>query len=263
MKTKLALALLAGAALVTLSFAVRQRTMNSLRASNQRLQQRLDAQTAAPAPAPDPAPVIRQTNAASELSAEERTELLRLRGQVLPLRSELQAASNRVVALNQPKPDSPMPAPSVQAKIQVGSPELQTRVQALQAFQRSETYTSAQSLASALRKYLLQNAGQLPDDLAKVEAFGDPALPPGVSQRFELIKSGTVPEEARSYTLVAREKDPQQSPDGWWRRIYFLADGLPFILSHQGQQPDWPAVERRVFEAAAQRAQQQPSAVPR
>src|SRR6476660_7111984 len=108
MKTRFALLFLSLAAVMAITFAARQRTLNQLQAGNGALRQQLEA-PAVPVE-PNPAPKVEPTNAVEELSAEERNEVLRLRGQIAPLLSELQAASNRVAEVAQAKPDRPKPA---------------------------------------------------------------------------------------------------------------------------------------------------------
>ncbi len=104
MKIKLAalLALLMVAAVIT--FALRQQTLSELHAGNATLRQQLDAQSTAAAS--NSVMQGRLTNAVAELSEAERNELLRLRGQILPLRNEAEQASNRLAAAQQPNPPS-------------------------------------------------------------------------------------------------------------------------------------------------------------
>lgn len=78
-------AALAGAILL----ASRQRMLKELRTSNESLRQELATLSAASA-VPDPG----ATNLVAPLTSEERSELLRLRGQIGPLRRELRALSN-------------------------------------------------------------------------------------------------------------------------------------------------------------------------
>lgn len=100
MKNKIWYCFLPITVLIAVTIGVRQRTLNELRAGNQSLREQLDAQSSAPAAEPPPA--AQSTNLVVALSADERTELLRLRGQILPLRRELQEMSNQVVTLSQP-----------------------------------------------------------------------------------------------------------------------------------------------------------------
>jgi hypothetical protein len=94
------LALLVIAALI--NYAVRQRTLNELRAGNATLRRQLEEQTTA---ASSQAAGASLTNAVVELSDAERNELLRLRGQILSLRNEAAQASSRVAELNRPGAD--------------------------------------------------------------------------------------------------------------------------------------------------------------
>src|ERR1044071_2693086 len=72
-----------------LCFAVRQRTLNSLRSDNESLRQQIESRGAAPSDESAP------TDSATSLSVEERNELLRLRNKGSSLRRELGNAVNR------------------------------------------------------------------------------------------------------------------------------------------------------------------------
>ncbi len=223
------------------------------RNSNQSLRQQLDAQTSETVAGTTPA--VQSTNPVAALSPDERTELLRLRGQTRPLRRELQEMSNRVAALAQPAPQRV----STDTK-QIHSPEQIDRsaeIQAMNAFMRSEPYMSTRALNIALGDYLKANSGELPDDLAKVETSARRPLPQGVSERFELMRSGKILEEARSYALVAREKEPQQLADGRWMRLYLRADGGTLTATvGSATKPAWKAWERSNEAFMKQQAQQ-------
>ena len=241
MKTKTWYCLFATTVLIAVAFCVRQRTLNELRASNQSLRHQLDAQV--PTLGAQPTPAVQPTNPVAVLSPDERTELLRLRGQILPLRRELQEMSNRVGVLAQPAPQR-VPTQSWQ----MPSPQQNDRkaeIQAMNEFMRSGPYRSARNLNIALGNYIEAHSGELPDDLAKLEASAGHPLPQGVSQRFELIRSGTISEEALSCTFVAREKQPQQLADGRWIRLYLRADGGT-VTATLGPvtKPDWKVWER-------------------
>lgn len=243
MKLKLACALLGAAIVVVVAFAARQRTLNELRTGNESLRRRFDSQAAVPAP--NPSAAVQPTHSVPPLSEDERSELLKLRGQFAPLQRELAEASNRVATLNQPKPQRTGASPA-------NDPTSPPPVPKMQAAERNE---DAKRLAAVLGKYLTDHSGELPDDLGKLEALASPALPAGTGQRFELMRAGVVPEEARSYTLAAREKQPQQlslGDNGLWTRIYLRADGSIITVNGYGYSPNWSAAERNE-EASARR----------
>ena len=72
---------------------LRQRTLNELRAGNEILRQQLSTATSTNELAQVPQAGV--TNSATSLTARERAELLRLRGQVGLLRRELRTLSNK------------------------------------------------------------------------------------------------------------------------------------------------------------------------
>lgn len=241
MKNKVWYGLLTATGLVAMVLCVRQRTLNELRAGNEALRQQFNAQT--PETAAGATLVVTSTNPVVALSPDERMELLRLRGQFLPLRRELQEMSNRLTSLAQPAPRRV----STKTK-QFHAPEEIDRIaetERFNAYMRTEPYMNARSLNTALGDYLKAHSGEIPDDLAKVEASARSPLPHDVSERFELIRSGKVSEEALTYTFVAREKEPQQLKDGKWQRLYLGADGgthSPTIGS--AKKSDWENWER-------------------
>jgi len=235
MRNKIAYFLLITALVVVMAFVARQRTLKGLRAGNESLRQQINT----PAATPESAGLTESlsTNSVTQLSSAERRELIRLRGQIQPLRGELQDMSNRVALLNQPRPRS---GP---AQTKEMPPERQAGMQAEIDFRGSEPFTSAIGLAFAMRKYLDEHAGELPADLTKAEALANPSLPEGVGLRYELMRSGTVPAEGESYSLIAREKEARQLTDGKWVRIYLHANGGTSLAGPMDQ-PDWPAWER-------------------
>lgn len=251
MRNKIGYFLLTSAIAVIVILVARQRSLNELRADIELLRHQAGAQAAMPESAL--ATEVQSTNSVAELNPGERRELLRLRGQIQPLRDELQDMSKRVALLNQPRPQS--------GTTQFGDmpPEPKAEMQAENDFRGSEPFTSAIGLAFAMRKYLQEHAGELPGDLTKVEALADPPLPEGVGQRFELMRSDAVPAEGESFALIAREKDARQLTDGKWVRIYLHANGGT-ALAGPVDQPDWPAWERlqeAVGKATARKKQRQ------
>jgi hypothetical protein len=90
--------LLAAAIAVAISFVSGQSALDQIRAENLSLQEQIEARTAAPNPDPAGAP----SNAVTALSPQELNELLRLRGQIQPLRSQLAGLSNRLAQFSRP-----------------------------------------------------------------------------------------------------------------------------------------------------------------
>lgn len=232
MREKRAYFLLAAAITVAVSFGVRQRALNKLRGATESLRQEGGVASAFATP-----PEVQSTNSVVGLTPDERSELIKLRGQILPLRGELADMSNRVAALTRPKPRR------ATGQIRETSLEQQAQMQATHAFMQSEAFTSAIRLGDALRKYLEEHGGELPDDLRQMEQMARFPLPAGVLQRFERMRTNTVPKEARSYTFIAREREARQLENGKWGRIYLRADGV-VSLAGPVDKPDWPEWER-------------------
>jgi hypothetical protein len=227
------------AVLVVVALGVRHRTLNELRIGNESLRERLDDQR--PMPPAEPTPGVQATNPVMALSREERSELLQLRGQILRLLRESQEISNRVVTLSQ-RATKPMPTQSKQMPTPDQS-DPKAKIQAMNEHMRSEPYRNVRSFNIALGEFIKEHDGQIPDDLAQVESSSRKPLPMRISERFELMQSGKISEEALSYTLVAREKEPHQLRDGRWVRHYLRADGGTMSAGPVAK-PDWKGWER-------------------
>jgi hypothetical protein len=92
MKTLIALMLAISLAGMTAWLVANQRELADLRANNEVLQRQIAA-------APPSAPASAQpSSGAAALTTDEQIELLRLRGQVVPLRRQVNELSNRVAA---------------------------------------------------------------------------------------------------------------------------------------------------------------------
>lgn len=80
-------------------FVVRQNTLSELRAGNESLRRQTEARNSGVVP--EPAAGLSPSSSVAPLSASERSELLRLRGQVSSLRTATGEASNRVARLRE------------------------------------------------------------------------------------------------------------------------------------------------------------------
>lgn len=231
--------LIAATVLGTLVFCLCQRTLNELRAGNDSLRHQLQV----PEPAAETNVVQLPGDSLDALSPDERLELLRLRGQVAPLRRELQGLSNRVATLAE---SSSRRETTPSARLLSSDPAVRrAEIERRNAYFRSEPYRNVRNLSIALGRYIKSHSGELPDDLASLEASANHAFAPDTSERFELMRRGKIPEEARAYTLVAREKQPEQLADGSWRRHYVKADGGTWTAGlGPASKPDWKARER-------------------
>jgi hypothetical protein len=201
---------------VLAAFFVRQRTLNELQSENESQRQQIEAQGSNGISRTAIAPVA----TAATLTAEEQSELLRLRGQVPQLRSEASEASNRLAGLGQVRPS--VVAGGSDRSAQAGSARREFEV-----LRETALYQSANNLAHAVGAHMLQNGGKIPDDLAAVPAPDKNSFDAETVRRFELVRSGTVTDnpEMTPYTLIAHEKEPTQLPDGKWVRFYIQANG--------------------------------------
>jgi hypothetical protein len=218
-------------------FIVRQRALSELRSDNESLRQQMETQSNG---VRSGAVIeVPSTNSAAALSVEEKTELLRLRGQVPSLRSDAAEASNRVAGL------APTRTPTAASARNV-SPEEQKNRNVIGEFVRGEPYRSANKLARSVQVYLLQHAGKIPEDLATVPAAEDNSFTDETVKRFELVRTGSVagnPDMA-PYLLIAHEKEPIQLPDGKWVRLYIQANGG---LTIAGPLPNKPPLDDSDF----------------
>jgi hypothetical protein len=200
-------------------FVARQRTLHALRADNDTLRKQVELEKSSRgAVAPEP-----PAEAATELNDRDERELLQLRSKILPLKEQLRDVSNRVVILENPRTGGAPPGPL--------SPQ-----EAMEAYRQSEATVNACWLGMAVGKYVQDNDGKLPDDLATMEGRELP-VPAGVSQRFELMGTNKVSPEKRAFSLIAREKQAQQLPDGEWIRTYLVPGGV--VILGPLQKDDW------------------------
>jgi hypothetical protein len=121
-------------------FVLRQRALSEIRSANESLREQV--KTEGGGARPEVAAEVSSTNSALPLSAEERNELLRLRGQISSLHSEATAASNRVAGLARPM---------VVAGDRKVSPQMQKDRDAFRAFMETPYYQNANRLAQAVR----------------------------------------------------------------------------------------------------------------
>lgn len=216
-----------------LLFGPRHGTLHELRAANNALRGKISSSSDLPTPTPVQPPE------ADQLNPEQHAELLRLRGQIQPLQQEIQELSNRVGRATG--------IAAAQARLQIAETNAQARALSLQQkarkqaeemqalFRTEPIHTlkrNADLLGQKLQEYTRQN-GQLPQDLSQLDA---------VSDGFELIRTGSIPEVERA--LVIRQKEPVSMPDGKSSRIYIRADGSP-VLATLGPNADWTGWEQR------------------
>jgi hypothetical protein len=238
-------------------FVLRQRALSEIRSANESLREQVKTQGGGARP--EVAAEVYSTNSALPLSAEERNERLRLRGQISSLHSEATAASNRVAVLIQSRP---APGPG-----QKTSTAAEKNREAFREFTASPYFQSAHQLAQAVRAYRAQHGGKTPENLSAVTVPDTDAFSENIVGRFELIRnSGPISEdpEIASFVLIAHEKDAVQLPDGNWVRLYILANGG---LSIVGPLPNKPPSDDsnfiRQMEETVKRKTQAKQAEPR
>jgi len=226
---------------IATALILRQKSLIELRDSNARLRQQLDSKASV---AHEPVPETQSTNSLSQSSSADQDEISQLRQQIPLLQLKLEKISNEVAALTQPV------VPAIPSQPENPGVTNEETNQMVLDYMQSESTAHAGSLASALKEYL-KNHGELPPDLSQLDTLTDPELRDEINQRFELMRSGTIPEADRPYTYIAREKEPTPLADGNCMRIYITADGGEHIFSGIGGMTaaDWEAREH--FEAAS------------
>jgi hypothetical protein len=213
-----------------LVLAARHGTLHALKVANESLRERMDSE------APAAAPPEKPRADAGLLNADESAELLRLRGQILPLNQELRDLSNRLeraAALS-----STTQARIGRTNLQRSeiSQEQRARMQAMEALFRSEPvqtlYRNAALAGQKLQKYMRENNNELPQDVSLFD---------GLPEGFELMRSGSVSEGEQGRILVARQKEPLQTPDGKMLRVYVRANGTALVatLPPNGDWAEW------------------------
>jgi hypothetical protein len=162
------------------------------------------------------------------LSAAERSELLRLRGQVGPLRQELAQATNELAKLSRPTRAA---SPILPEEPLVSRPE------------ELQKMSAGHQWIIALIKYAQDHQQKFPGTLAEAAPFAGPNLIEGAE--FEFVRSNldllTIKSPAN--TIVLREKQPWiSSSNGRWNRVYAFADGhLEKAISDANDFTDWEA----------------------
>jgi RNA polymerase sigma factor (sigma-70 family) len=234
----------AGVILVaSLAFSARQHlTQSKLRAENNALRQQSAELTAQ---LQDLSSQLAQaTNDQSAANAQFR-DLMRLRGQVAVLKSQLADAARA-------RAKAPSPSPQ----------ELDPQEQAHQVAMRRAH--DAKILSYAFRTYAADHQDQYPTNFAQAMSYFEAALRndlnPGdamrdqaefaqVTNQFEIAYQGSYTNLASLDVIVLREKQPTQLPDGSWVRVYGMADG-------SGQAPTGPTAN---FDAWEQQHMAKPS----
>jgi prepilin-type processing-associated H-X9-DG protein len=221
-KFRLALSLLvaAGAAV----FALRHHSLRQLQAEHAQLEHRSEEASNRAAVIP-PTPIAESpTNAV--LSAAERSELLRLRGQIGPLRVELAQATNEL-ALSRPT-----------RAASSGAPEepVVSKAEATQKFSAGKQWMIA------LITYAQSHQQQLPATLAEAMPFAGQAQIQGAEFEFVRTNLDLTSIKSPATTIVLRETKSWKSYNGKWNRAYAFADGhVENAVTDTNDFTDWEA----------------------
>ena len=204
---KFRLLLSLGIAVAATLFTMRLRSLRELEAQQAQLHHQIGHATKlqaaiARANTTNPAP------AGSGLSAAERSELLRLRGEIGLLRQEIAQEAD------EPAKGAMKPARAVAAA--ESREPLVTKSQAMVKMNQGRQWVLA------LLLHAEANAGRLPATLAEAAKF---AGSPEGADEFELIAGGDLQSVKAPGTIWLREKRPWKSADGRWNRGYGFADG--------------------------------------
>ena len=246
--------LLAVVGTAAITFIVRQGTLAGIRAENDHLRRQREEQPVMAEPAVvQSAPV---TNVVSELTPEDQRELLRLRGQIQPLRRELVELSNQVARAEQRR----SAYATALSNAPVMTPEAKARFQAMQAetavFMQTDRARNAQRLAQALSKYLKANGGNMPASLAELEGQAQSTLPAGISQQFEVVASGQVPERRRQMIVACEREASTNGTGGFKTQIFICADGAIKFGLEQAPNPAWQRLGAAAAESLGLRTSQ-------
>jgi prepilin-type processing-associated H-X9-DG protein len=194
-----------------LLLAVRYRSFRELKSEQEKLrQQSEEVSNLRAAIAQRKTELASSTNHAG-LTAAERSELLRLRGQTGSLRRELAREMTPASKASRTTAASPGAAGVAEDQpVTQGESELKM--------------ARSRQFGLALIMYAHQNQGRLPTSLADVQSLAGAAQ--GMDD-LELVQSGVelTALKTPSRTIVLREKQPWKGANGRWNRSYTFADG--------------------------------------
>ncbi len=222
-KFRIVISLLIAAAAVI--FAVRYRALRHLKVEQEQLQQQAADVTNLSVAKAETESIAGTTN--TLLSADERSELLRLRGQAGMLRQELAQASNRLATVSRAPRSASLDAPDE---------PIVSQEEAIQKINQGKQWMVA------LIIYASDHQDQFPATMA--EASGN--MPPeavATADKFEYLLGSTNISSVRSpaTTIVLRERKPWKNAHGRWNRTYAFADG--HVELGRSDTPDFTAWE--------------------
>ena len=227
-----------------IGLAIQRQQVQSTRADNAALQGRLAASESS-----GPEPQSPMENAAPQLNRDERSELLRLRGEVSLLRKDLAQLAKDSGGIHA-KESGVGPDPALPDEIEVRKDAynkmknvaLGIRILNTELLENPALRTKLMNLSETLPQELI-NRGNVPAEmLANVEI-----LTPTVEW---MMAAERYPE-----AIVARGTESYPNPDGSYTRVYCLGDGSVQSIRHvtaeesygwgqkiDGSRPDWLAL---------------------
>ncbi|MBW8863834.1 MAG: hypothetical protein JF609_02725 [Verrucomicrobia bacterium] len=160
--------------------------------------------------------LLAQANSSQGASQEQLSELLKLRGEVGMLRGQtgqlarLRTENQRLqTTLSQPKPE-PATADAAEQQRQITIQKLNTSRQGILAF----------------IMFAADNQDQYPTNFAQAARYTKGDFMDQVQTNFDLVYQGPASSIANpANTIVLREKQATQQPDGRWVKVYGFADG--------------------------------------
>jgi RNA polymerase sigma factor (sigma-70 family) len=208
-------------AAVATPLAIQQRAQSQSRAQNESLRGQLQQMTELEAENARLSNLLTQAQAA--VSDGNMDELLRLRGEVGSLRRQLADAAQVQKRLSAQAKEA-----SAQAKEATEKANLAQQQEAMkQLYIAKMNY--AKGWVMAFHMYAGDHQGQFPPSFDQAAAYVPPDLRDetlSASNQFEIFYQGPVAAMTNpATTIVLRETEAQQTPNGNWVRTYGFADG--------------------------------------
>jgi prepilin-type processing-associated H-X9-DG protein len=166
------------------------------------------------------------------LSAAERSELLRLRGQVGPLRQELAQATNELANLSRPTRATSSDA---------------TEEPVVSKAEAMQKMSAGRQWIIALIMYAQDHQQQLPGTLVEAAPFAGTNKLDGAEFEFVRTNLDLTSIKSPATTIVLRETKSWKSYNGKWNRAYAFADGhVENAVTDTNDFTDWEAKHQPV-----------------
>jgi RNA polymerase sigma factor (sigma-70 family) len=157
---------------------------------------------------------VAQATLARPLADDQFRELLRLRGEVGMLRQQTNLLGSLREKIRTPQASTE-------------TPPLQFDEQAKFLATKAITVNAAKQIGLAFYNYAEKNNNQFPTNLAQLtnELGNAPNFGNGMTlDNFEMVNAGKA-SDASAWSILLRERNPRQSPQGLWQRVYLMSDG--------------------------------------